>query len=173
MKTIIKTLFLSGIIVLAAFSCEKYGVTEPGLAVYKTKGDYFNMAFVFKNSSGIYGKMAFYNSSSNLISRFTITDNDTVYVPRAKLIEGYILAGEHNKDMAFLNLTLKEYLRYEIENGHPPTDDELLINILDDDPFIEYYYDPQRPRRFELSDSAEINQIIKNGELDKYFEHLK
>lgn len=85
MKTILKILFLCGIIILTAFSCVKYGATEPGLAVYKTKRDYFNMAFVFKNSSGIYGKMAFYNSSSNLISRFTITDNDTVYVPSVSL----------------------------------------------------------------------------------------
>jgi hypothetical protein len=173
METILKLLFLCGIIVITAFSCIKIADTAPGISVYKTKGDYFNMAFVFMNSSGIYGKMAFYNPRSNSISRFKITETDTIYIPRAKLIDGYMLVGEHNKDMVFLNLTLKEYLRYEIKNGHPPTDDELYDNILDDDPFIEYYYDQQKPRRFEMSDTAEINQIIENGELEKYFKRIK
>ena len=173
MKTILKISILCGIIVLSAFSCIKYETTIPGLAVYKTKGDYFNKAFVFMNSSGIYGKMSFYNPRYNSISRFKITDTDTVYIPRVKLIDGYILDGEHNNDIAFLNLTLNEYLRYEIENGHPPTDDELLNNILDDDPFSEYYYDSNSPRKYELSDTALINQMIRDDELGKYFESLK
>jgi len=176
MKTIINILFLCGIIMFTAFSCEKEPqATAPGIAVYKTKGDYFNNTFVFMKSSGsIYMVTSYYNQRYNSIStKIKITENDTVYTLRAKLVDGYIFADEHSKDMTFLNFTFKEYLRYEIKNGHHPTNDELLNNILDDDPFIEYYQDPKRPRKFELSDSAEINQIIRNGELEKYFEKMK
>ncbi len=164
---------LSGIIVLTVFSCIRVADTTPGLSIYKTKGDYFNKAFVFKKSSGIYMVPAYYNSRYNTItSKIKITDTDTVYTRSIKLIDGYILAAEGSKDMAFLSFTFKEYLRYEIKNGHHPTDEELLNGIIDD-PFIEFYYDPQRPRRFELSDTAEINQIIRNGELEKYFKRIK
>jgi len=176
MKTIVRILLICIIMMFAALNCEEEPkATAPGLAVYKTKGDYFNNTFVFMKSSGrIYMVTSYYNQRYNSIStKIKITENDTVYVLRVKLVDGYVLASEHSKDMAFLNITFKEYLRYEINNGHFPSMDELTNIILDDDPFIEYYHDPKRPRKFELSDSAEINQIIENGELEKYFEKIK
>jgi hypothetical protein len=73
-----------------------------------------------------------------------------------------------------MNWTLNEYLNYEIkyQDGMVPID-TLNAHILDANPFTELYYDPIRPRKFELSDSAEINQIIKKGELGKYFKRIK
>ncbi len=176
MKTILKILLLSGLMAIMAFSCvkTKYAATAPGLAVYKTRGDYFNNAFVFMNSSGIYGYMGYYNPNGNLISRFKIEGTDTVYALRIRLVDGYVLADEWSKDMVFLNWTMNQFLDYEINHhtGYIPID-TLKKHILDANPFIELYCDPNRPRKFELSDSAEINQIIKKGELGKYFKRIK
>lgn len=168
---------MTSFLLLTFFSCvkHKYAMTAPGLAVYKTKGDYFNKAFVFMNSSGIYMTPTYYNPRYNLIDSFIkITDNDTVYTQRAKLINGYILATEWSKNMVFLNLTFAEFLKYQIEHNTGSIPVKILKeHILNADPFLELYYDPNRPRKYELSDSAEINQMIRNGELGKYFKRLK
>jgi hypothetical protein len=53
MKVIVRLLFFCGVAMLAAFSCEKEPqATAPGLAVYKTKGDYFNNVSVGMNEKG-------------------------------------------------------------------------------------------------------------------------
>lgn len=177
MKTILKILFITCFLVLTAFSCvkTKYAATAPGLAVYKTRGNYFNNAFFFKFPNGGYGIMGYYNPRYNSLSRFNVIGNDTVYTERVRLVDGYVLAAEWGKDdMIFLNWTMNQYLDYEIRyqiDGVPI--DTLEAHILDANPFTELYYDPNHPRKFELSDSAEINRIIKNGELEKYFKRLK
>ena len=176
MKTILKILLLISIPAFMFFSCvkPKDTATAPGLAVYKTKGDYFNKAFVFMNSSGIYGYMTYYSSRYNSISRFKVTGTDTTYSGRVRLIDGYVLCAEWSKDMVFLNWTMNQYLDYEI-NHHSEyiPIDTLKAHILDANPFTELYYDSHRPRKYEFSDSAEINRIIRNGELGKYFKRLK
>ena len=168
---------MTGFLSLTSFSCvkTKYAATAPGLAVYKTKGDYFNNAFFFKFPNGDYGIMDYYSTRYNSLSRFKVIGNDTVYTGRVKLIDGYVLAAEWGKDdMTFLNWTMNQYLDYEIKYQTEMVPiDTLEAHILDSNPFTELYYDPRRPRKFELSDSAEINQIIKNGELEKYFKRLK
>ncbi len=177
MKKILKVFISTGLLALTLFSCVKPKdfATAPGLAVYKTKGNYFNKAFVFMNSSGIYMIPSYYNPRYNLIDSFIkITNNDTVYTQRAKLVHGYILATEWSKDMVFLNLTFAEFLKYQIEHNTGSIPVKILKeHILDADPFMELYYDPNRPRKYELSDSGEINRMIKNGELGKYFKRLK
>jgi len=177
MKTILKILFLSGLMAIMAFSCvkTKYAATAPGLAVYKTRGNYFNNAFFFKFPNGDYGIMGYYNPRYNSLSRFKVIGTDTVYTLRVRLVDGYVLAAEWGKDdMIFLNWTMNQYLDYEIkyQTDMVPID-TLEAHILDTNPFTELYYDPSRPRKFELSDSAEINRIIKKGELGKYFKQLK
>jgi hypothetical protein len=181
MKTIIKIFILCGIIVITAFSCEKEPkATAPGLAVYKTKGDYFYNVSVQINEKGeIYMYPAYYfpkteSKDESIDPRIEITEDDTVYTLRTRLIDGYIFAGEIAENSIFLDFTFKEYLRYQIEHNSS----EIPINvlnehILDADPFLELYIDPNRPRKYELSDSAQINQMIRNYELEKYFEKIK
>lgn len=53
-----------------------------------------------------------------------------------------------------------------------PSVDELQNSIIDADPFIEYYM-ALKPGRFVIGDTAQINEIIRNGEIEKYFERLK
>ena len=161
-----------------AFSCEKEPqATAPGFAVYKTKGDYFYNVSVGMNEKGkLYHYPAFYNPRFKSISdsRIKITEDDTVYTYRAKLINGYIISGEIGENSIFLDFTFKEYIKYEINNNRSGVPLEVLSeHILDDNPFLELYFDPNKPRKYEISDSAEINQIIRNGELEKYFEKIK
>ena len=177
MKTILKLLFLSGIIVITAFSCIKGPtVTAPGLAVYKTKGDYFNYVSVTIDNGNIIFKPDYHNPRNNSIDyRITITEDDTIYSFRAKLISGYIISEEISDNSIFVDFTFKEYVIYEI--NHPEeggvAENALLEHILDDNPFLELYIDRNKPRKYELSDTAEINQIIRNGELKKYFKRVK
>ena len=177
MKTILKLLIVCGIIVLTAFSCIKQEVTAPGLAIYKTKGDYFNnVSVTMKKNGDIIFYPDYHSPGRNSIdSRIKITEDDTIYTRRAKLISGYIISAEIEERSIFVDFTFKEYLKYEINNPHVGgvPENVLIEHILDDDPFLELYIDPNRPRKYELSDTALINQMIRNGELEKYFEKIK
>lgn len=164
-----------------AFSCEKEPqATAPGLAVYKTKGDYFYNVSVGMNEKGeIYMSPAYYfpkteSKDESIDIRIKITEDDTVYTLRTRLIDGYIFGGEIGENSIFLDFTYKEYLRYQIEHNSSEIPKNMLNeNILDDDPFLELYIDQNRPRKYELSDTALINQMIRNDELEKYFEKIK
>lgn len=158
-------------------NCQKIERTAPGLCVYKTKGDYFNYVSITMEDGRIIFMPDYYNSARNSIdSRLEITETDTIYTGRFKLINGYIISEETTKNSVFVDFTFAEYLRYDIE--HPGDDggitrDVLLDNILDDDPFLELFYDSNRPRKYGLSDTSLVNQIIRDGELEKYFDRLK
>jgi len=177
MKVIVRLLLLCGVAILAAFSCEKEPqATAPGLAVYKTKGDYFYNVSVGMNKKGeIYWHPAYYNPRYESIDpRIRITEDDTVYTLRTRLIYGYIFGSEIGKNSIFLDFTFKEHLQYEIEHNSSGVPTKLLSeHILDTDPFLELYFDQNRPRKYEISDTAEINQMIRNDELEKYFEKIK
>jgi len=165
------------IVALLAFSCTKNPqITDPGLSVYKTKGDYFDNAFCgMKPNGDIYFVPSYYNPRYYSIDpRIKITENDTFYTLRVKLIDGYVLGREVDKNYVFLDFTFKEYLDYEIEHNISGIPDKILKeHILDNDPFLELYYDINRPRKYELSDTALINQMIRNNELGKFFEKIK
>ncbi len=177
MKAILKIIVICGIIVIV-FGCEKGPeATAPGFAVYKTKGDYFHNVSVGTNEKGeLYHYPAFYNPRYNSIvdTRIKITEDDTSYTLRARLIDGYILGGEIGETSIFLDFTFKEYINYEINNNCSGVPLEVLSeHILDADPFFELYLDQNRPRKYEISDTPLINQMIRDNELEKYFEKIK
>jgi len=148
--------------------CEKVGkeVLEPGLSIYKTQNDYFNNVHTNLMDGEVY-------YIQSLLSKVTIDDNgDAHYIFRVNLIDGYILAAEHSSTAAFLKYTNKEYYEMELQGFHPSMD-EIENSIIDADPFLEFYYDPAYPRVFEMRDTARINEIIKNGEIEKYFKKAK
>ncbi|MGM0528691.1 MAG: hypothetical protein ACQERS_09810 [Bacteroidota bacterium] len=178
MKTILKILSICGIILFVTFSCENEHEALPrGFAVYKTKGDYFYNVSVGTNEKGeLYHHPAFYNPRYNSINdgRINITEDDTIYIFRARLIDGYIFGGEIGENSIFLDFTFKEYINYEINNNCSGVPSKVLNeHILDADPFLELYIDQNRPGKYEISDTALINRMIRNGELEEYFEKIK
>jgi len=177
MKAVLKILLIGGLIIFMASGCWNYSAdSAPGVAVYKTRGDYFyNVSMVFNKNGELNGFPSYYNSRSNkpIDPRIKITDDDTVYAWRAKLINGYIISEEIGRGSIFVDFTHKEYLKYEIENPEIGGVAPSILNVLDDDPFLELYIDKNRPRKYYLSDTILINQMIRDGELGKYFERVK
>ncbi len=140
--------------------------TDPGLSVYKTRNDYFNSV----HSQLKDGKVVYV---PDILQKVEIDNSGKVkYKFRFKLVNGYILGCEEYVTTAYLNYSFEEY--YNIRKlGILPSLNDIQSAIIDDDPFVEFYYDDDRPRIFELKDTMLINEIIKNGEIEKYFKRLK
>ena len=123
--------------------------------------------------------MFFWNRVNNSYHFLEFRSNDTVYTQRYRLQNGYILDSEAGLDHdVFVDLTHKEHLRREIINsdlglGIAIPHDTLRKYILEQDPYIEFYINRTDVKRLYIRDSLEINEIIKNGEIDKYFKKLK
>lgn len=152
---------------------------KPGIALYKTKGDYFDLVTIGMKGDKIYMMPRYWNHGLNSISKgMEIIDMDTIYTRRYKLPQGYVLDAEGGLKVVFLNMTFKEYLNREIINAEKELgviipEDTLRKYILDRDPYLEFYRNNTDVKRFELSDSLEIREIILDGEINKYFDRLK
>lgn len=177
MKTQYKILFL--IILIAGCNLIENEEQYSGVSIYKTRGDYFNLVSIGMKGDEIYYTQSLWNSGNNSLQKMEVRNNDTIYKYRYRLGNGYILAGEAGlEEDVFLELSFKDYLKREIKNdemgiGVSVPGDTLKKYILDKDPYIEFYQNRTDVKRLYLSDSLEIERIIKNGELDKYFKQLK
>jgi hypothetical protein len=169
-------LLILTITVLVCGSCEPLfkPVLPPGLSIYKTNGDYFELADI-----GMKGDKIFRTSIySGDMYKFITTNGDTIYKYRIKLRNGYVLdfAADSRYDV-FLDLTFKQHMSLEKIYPGGVSHGILLDHIIDKNPYSVYYRDTSEPRLFgqtiETVDTIEINQIIKEGNLDKYFEKLK
>lgn len=141
---------------------------RPGIAIYKTRNDYFNNVHTWLNDGRVIFKQSFhqkveFDGVGNIHYKF-----------RARLVNGYIFAGEEPVTTAFLSYTIQEYYDMESQKNLPTTN-EIKASIIDADPFTEYYYDTLSPDigGFVIEDTAKINEIIRNGEIEKYFKKLK
>jgi len=90
-----------------------------------------------------------------------------------KLTNGYLLNGIFGgSNTAFLSVDKKDYYNWALYPGS----DSLFKLILDDDPFMEFYYYRDEHNEFSNNnglDTAKMNQLIKDGQLEKYFERIK
>lgn len=170
------------IILLTAFfvGCNILGTEDqkPGIALYKTKGDYFDLVTIGMKGNKIYSIPGFWNGRYNAIRGLEIKNNDTIFTGRYKLPDGYVLSYSEGLQSVFINMTHKEYLYREMANAQERTGiivsmDTLRKYILDKDPYLEFYRNNTDVKRFELSDSLEIREIILSGEINKYFDRLK
>ena len=170
------------IILLTAFfvGCNILGTEDqaPGIALYKTKGDYFDLVNIGMKGNKIYMLPTYWNPRYNRILNMEIKNNDTIYTGRCRLPNGYVLDAGGGLKVAFLKMTFKEYLQRQITNAESELgviipEDTLRKYILDKDPYLEYYQNKTEVKRLKLSDSLEIREIILNGEIHKYFDKLK
>ena len=144
-------------------SCVKTEAQYPGVSVYKTRGDYFD-----KITVGINDKDKIFRGP------FDSFKDDTIPKNRARLINGYVLDAEGDlKYDAFLNMSIREYNNWleEYDMDYLPNDTAWKY-MLDKDPYIEYYRAKDRDMFIGL-DTTGLNQIILDGQLEKYFNKLK
>lgn len=146
---------------LIMVSCEKGGESV-WLYVYKTKSDYTSKVSVKLSDDKL-----------KIIGAPGPHDVDTSNVWPKKLTNGYLLNGIFGgKNTAFLSINKQDYFNWDIYPGS----DSLYKLILDKDPFTELYYYCDEHNNFSSSnglDTTKINQLIKDGLLEKYFKHIK
>lgn len=146
---------------LLMFSCAKDG-NEVSLYIYKTKADYSEKVSV---------KMV--PDKSKISSAPGPHDVDTTSNWPKKLTDGYLLNGIFGgSNTAFLSVDKKDYYDWPVFPGS----DSLFQLILDDDPFVEFYYYRDEHNEFSDNnglDTIRLNQLIRDGELEKYFERIK
>jgi hypothetical protein len=137
--------------------------------VYKTRGDYFNYI-------SIYGKTG---APATLTIRDTnqigVINGDTVYLRRWQLENDYILDINSSEKHYFTDISFKEIVAYNAKFPnmlHYPFD-SIQKRIIDKDPFLEYYFDEfgNFPNLDVHID--QINEIIRNGQIELYFTRLK
>ena len=174
MKTVsFKKLVFIFVLFFSAIRCESDKNHEiiPGISIYKTRGDYFDLVDIGMKDNTIFRR----SSYSNEKSKFLFSGTDTIYTLRSKLANGFILDGAADfKNDAFLKLTFKQHILMEVKYNLPTLpDDTLLKYLLDKSPYLEFLRETRYPPKFEMKDSIEINKIIKNGELEQYFTRIK
>jgi hypothetical protein len=142
----------------------------PGFAIYKTKKDYFfnvpirpyldsfqSPELDEKSASIILYKGKYYNSGC-----YRLDDN-------------YVLSGGINFDYYFTSLSYDEYIREKLSplyNQDAPNP-KVIDAIIDRDPFTEYYHSQGSFDGKAGITIAEINQLIKEKKLEKYFTKIK
>jgi len=131
--------------------------------IYKTKGDYSNLVCCILKNDNIH-IAAIIGVGGNL-KRLKLSQNYVFYQ------EGLILK---NNNVAFLSLTQDVYnAKYNtdtVRKYHINWMDSIEKHyILDKDPFIELY---GLQNNINV-DTSNFNEIIRKGELDKYFKKIK
>lgn len=163
-----KILFIYPVIILVLCSCinGKGDCGGPGVNVYKFREDYTQLAFIRK----VDGK---YSNPLTARSFIEINGNDTIILDKStKLVDGY-RTGTYSSATVFLSITWKELWLMEVKRGSMLSDKELQKYIFEENPFLEFYNETNCPRLFSWEDTVKLNNVIRNGELPKYFKRLK
>jgi hypothetical protein len=159
-----------------AFTSCKEDSTERGLeypelltAVYKTNNDYFDFVNTWRGFAGAPSRL-----SSGDSSKILITEEDTVYLLRWKLNDGYVMDLVITEDDYFTDMTFKELVaKNDACNGCVTTED-IFDRVVDKNPFREFYIDTDTLfRNRDQYDIQRLNEIIGNGELDNFLLQLK
>ena len=149
---------------------EKYDSGELHMIVYKTKTDYFNYVNTWGDNISAPSTLTLKDTD-----RIAIVGKDTVYQFRWRLENNYVLEIGIYEGDSFTDMTFAEIVSYNErhpEEFHYPLP-EIFKRVIDKDPFLEFYRDENHV--FFKGDSADIskvNQLIRDGELEKYFKKI-
>jgi hypothetical protein len=145
-------------------SCRKNYCPDPTpIYVYKTVADY---------SSKVSVKLS--DDKAKIVQAPGPNDIQHSSYETQYLVQGYLLNGICcGQNLAFLSIDKADYATWPLYPGA----DSLYKLIIDFDPLVVSYYNCGEKFLLDLDnggiDTAQINQIIKDGELDKYFTKLK
>lgn len=135
--------------------------------IYKTRGDYRHLYTIRLTGEENFN---LWTADKTLWSGL---NQDTIFDRRQYGANGYVLSETDRMTDIYVSLTFKEVVWKEItmnNPGHALPNDTLQKYILDEDPYLEFW---RCTSTLELKDSVKINEIIRNGEIEKYFERLK
>lgn len=155
-----KTLLIITFLILA-FSCKEKVGSDTTIWIYQMKNDYSNNVPVelSPDKSKITGA-----PGGDINTRFPVS-----------LIDGYFLGGSFGPNSGYLSLTIEEYNTYTVKPGV----DSLYKMLIEKDPFVSFYQRHDDNGTFHSEngyngyDTSFLNELIRNDELEKYFEKLK
>jgi hypothetical protein len=105
-----------------------------------------------------------------------VIGSDTVYKSRHRLEDGYVMDISIYVDDYFTDIPINKIVAYNEAHGSGSSYplDTLLSHVIDKNPFIEFYKDTGN--LIEAYDSTRIrllNEMIRNGDLEKHLVRLK
>ena len=162
----------------------------PPFAIYRTKGDYFHYYSTGISNKGDINYHLDVSYDETIVYSF---EGDSGYHFRIPLDSNYFLGGEITADHVFTSVTFTEYHELFYNREYKQLDSLLEHNIIDEDPFTEYFTIPYY-EAFEHWDSThqwddlspgerdfrvlsikadEINDIIRSGLLNDHFKKVQ
>ena len=140
----------------------------PGFAIYKTKKDYFFNVSVTPMSDHIFSPELKEGGS-----RITLYKGKYYYTERYRLSDNYVVSLEVATNSYFTSLSYDQYIREELAPIVGETNSKVINSIIDHDPFIEFYHSSNAINGKTWITVDELNQIIKEKNLEKYFTKIK
>lgn len=179
-----KILKLSTVVFLLLFigaSCQKDEIeyaddnieilADPGISIYKTASNYEAYLPVCIDTIGNITCTPLFGDDSLIVKK----DKTQNYLLKNRyfLKSGYILE-DINFNSAFTDISIDEMIDKYMEFGPQYwTLDKYYERIIDDDPFIEFYYLSDIEKRNIVLTIGEINDMIQNETLETVFKRLK
>jgi hypothetical protein len=155
-----KKAFLFLALLVVAFSCNLFDTRDHTIWVYKTKGDYANNVPVQLSAD----KTRIVGSPASINTRWPVS-----------LVDDFLLNGSGGPNSGYLSITIEEWNQMDIT----PSVDSLNKFLIDTDPFIRFYHRDDKNNFFWTKngaygiDTAHLNLLIRNNQLEKYFKRLK
>lgn len=150
--------------ILLMIGCQKKGET------------YYNCSYIYKYKNPEYRKLCYVGMSKNNEDKIGlhVRPADTLYEESVELENdyvldngGYVYSLESNCIISMissstfgLQTAISSISRVEFEQGEDKSFKRIDDNIIDKDPFVEFYRGP----RHDLADSAFFNEIIRNNQ---------
>ncbi len=144
---------------------------HPGVFVYKTNDDYLDKVWIQITPEGELNQiLALDRNDSNI----EINKNGNVMPRYRHLLKSGYIVGDAHKWAAYTNITFKEYLKYNEENGVTCWPHELIWpRIINKDPYSELFWWGCLNCTTQEYTLGEINEMIEKGTLETVFTKLK
>ena len=141
-----------------------------GFAIYKTKKDYF-FNVPIRPYEGFIQSYEFNDKTAQI----TLYKGKYYYNERYRLINDYVVSTMIGSDSYFTSLSFDTYIREKLsdEFNQGATNPKVINSIIDRDPFTEFYYSDKRIEGKAGFSISELNQLIKDKNLEKYFQKIK
>ena len=175
----LRTIFLLLLFIRA--SCQKDEIeyadesiivnNHPGFFLFKTKVDYSDKIWVQVNSNDELTQIPILTHDSQ---HYNIDNKGNVKRTNWYILKNGYIIGPANERAVFTNISLTEYLNFNVINNinHWP-DNKIKPRIIDEDPYLELYFMGCLDCEFREFSLREINKMIENGILEAVCTKIK